>query len=69
MEHVLSTGIGVIACVGELLSERETGHTTEVVFRQTKGIAGTVWFSNCSYDHRGIYKINRDVQDRQGCTR
>lgn len=30
----------VIACVGELLEERETGKTEEVVFRQTKAIAG-----------------------------
>jgi triosephosphate isomerase len=36
----LSAGIGVIACVGELLSERENGTTSEVVYRQTKAIAG-----------------------------
>ncbi|CAB3990318.1 triosephosphate isomerase-like [Paramuricea clavata] len=40
--HALSAGIGVIACVGELLSERENGTTSEVVYRQTKAIAGNV---------------------------
>jgi triosephosphate isomerase len=38
----LSAGIGVIACVGELLSERENGTTSEVVYRQTKAIAGII---------------------------
>jgi triosephosphate isomerase len=38
----LAAGIGVIACVGELLSERENGTTSEVVYRQTKAIAGIV---------------------------
>lgn len=42
VQHALSAGIGVIACVGELLSEREAGQTTEVVFRQTKAIADNV---------------------------
>ena len=40
--HALSAGIGVIACVGELLSERENGTTSEVVYRQTKAIAGII---------------------------
>ena len=30
----------MIACIGELLSEREAGKTTEVVSRQIKAIAG-----------------------------
>ena len=41
VQHALSAGIGVIACVGELLSERESGTTAEVVYRQTKAIAGS----------------------------
>ena len=35
----------MIACIGELLSEREAGKTTEVVSRQLKAIAGTVCHS------------------------
>lgn len=42
MAHALSEGLNVIACIGELLSEREAGRTTEVVSRQLKAIAGTV---------------------------
>ena len=33
----------MIACIGELLSEREAGKTTEVVSRQIKAIAGTYY--------------------------
>lgn len=38
--HALAEGVKVIACVGELLEERESGKTQEVVFKQTKCIAG-----------------------------
>ena len=34
----------MIACIGELLSEREAGKTTEVVSRQIKAIAGMYYF-------------------------
>lgn len=40
--HALAEGLKVIACVGELLEERESGKTQEVVFRQTKAIADKV---------------------------
>lgn len=40
--HALSAGLKVIACIGELLEERESGKTAEVVFRQTKAIADKV---------------------------
>jgi len=40
--HALAEGVKVIACVGELLEERESGKTQEVVFRQTKCIADKV---------------------------
>jgi triosephosphate isomerase len=33
-EHALGAGLGVIYCVGELESEREAGHTDEVLRRQ-----------------------------------
>ena len=36
----MSEKLGVIACIGELLSEREAGKTTEVVSRQIKAISG-----------------------------
>jgi membrane-associated HD superfamily phosphohydrolase len=38
----LSTGLSVIACVGEHLNEREANQTTEVVFRQLKAITDNV---------------------------
>lgn len=38
--HALSEGLGVIACIGEKLDEREAGITEKVVFEQTKAIAG-----------------------------
>lgn len=40
--HALSSGLKVIACIGELLEERESGKTTEVVNRQTKAIANKI---------------------------
>nr|CAG4641138.1 EOG090X0BSC [Eulimnadia texana] len=36
--HALSEGLGVIACIGEKLEERESGKTEEVVFQQLKAI-------------------------------
>lgn len=40
MAHALAEGLGVIACIGEKLDEREAGITEKVVFEQTKAIAG-----------------------------
>eukprot|EP01137_Pigoraptor_chileana_P019428 Opistho-2@80459 len=40
--RVLAAGLKVIACVGELLAERESGRTNEIVFAQLKGIAEKV---------------------------
>lgn len=42
MAHALAEGLGVIACIGEKLDEREAGITEKVVFEQTKVIAG-IW--------------------------
>lgn len=39
VSYAMSSGLKVIACIGELLSEREAGKTEEVVFRQLKAIA------------------------------
>lgn len=38
--HCLENDLGVIACIGEKLEEREAGTTDDVVFEQTKVIAG-----------------------------
>jgi len=38
----LEVGLKVIACIGEQLSEREEGKTTEVVFAQLRAIANNV---------------------------
>lgn len=43
--HALENGLGVIACIGEKLDEREAGITEKVVFAQTKFIAGIFRFS------------------------
>lgn len=62
--HALAEGLGVIACIGEKLDEREAGITEKVVFEQTKAIAGKrkkkllVWvflavFQLCSSQHGG----------------
>eukprot|EP00475_Leptophrys_vorax_P021613 TRINITY_DN2935_c0_g2_i1.p1 TRINITY_DN2935_c0_g2~~TRINITY_DN2935_c0_g2_i1.p1 ORF type:complete len:189 (-),score=18.60 TRINITY_DN2935_c0_g2_i1:229-750(-) len=40
--YALAQGLGVIACVGELLEERESGHTFDVVFAQLKATADHV---------------------------
>ncbi|XP_016086081.1 triosephosphate isomerase B [Sinocyclocheilus grahami] len=40
--HALENGLGVIACFGEKLDEREAGITEKVVFAQTKFIADNV---------------------------
>lgn len=42
VQHALASGMNVIACIGELLEEREAGKTEEVVYRQTKAIAAKV---------------------------
>jgi len=40
--YALECGLGVIACIGEKLEEREAGKTEEVVFKQMAAIAGKV---------------------------
>ncbi|KAH6780117.1 triosephosphate isomerase [Perilla frutescens var. hirtella] len=40
--YALSQGVGVIACIGELLEEREAGKTSDVCFRQLKAYADAV---------------------------
>lgn len=40
--HALSENVGVIACIGEKLDQREAGITEKVVFEQTKFIADNV---------------------------
>uniref|UniRef100_A0A803LGJ7 Triosephosphate isomerase n=1 Tax=Chenopodium quinoa TaxID=63459 RepID=A0A803LGJ7_CHEQI len=38
--YALSQGVGVIACIGELLEEREAGKTFDVCYQQMKAFAG-----------------------------
>ena len=38
--YALSQGLKVIACIGELLQQREAGKTFEVCFQQMKAFAG-----------------------------
>ncbi|KAG5547778.1 hypothetical protein RHGRI_013461 [Rhododendron griersonianum] len=40
--YALSQGLGVIACIGELLKEREEGKTNDVCFRHMKAFADAV---------------------------
>ncbi|MED6216292.1 hypothetical protein PIB30_006232 [Stylosanthes scabra] len=40
--YALSEGLGVIACIGELLEEREAGKTFDVCFQQLKAFADAV---------------------------
>ncbi|XP_040217102.1 triosephosphate isomerase isoform X2 [Rana temporaria] len=42
VQHALSEGVGVIACIGEKLDQREAGITEKVVAEQTKFIADNV---------------------------
>ncbi|OIV92170.1 hypothetical protein TanjilG_30811 [Lupinus angustifolius] len=40
--YALSEGLGVIACIGELLEDREAGKTFDVIFEQLKAYADVV---------------------------
>ncbi|KAG9147468.1 hypothetical protein Leryth_007269 [Lithospermum erythrorhizon] len=40
--YALSQGLGVMACIGELLEEREAGNTFDVCFQQLKAYADAV---------------------------
>jgi triosephosphate isomerase len=42
--YALSQNVKVIACIGELLEEREAGKTFDVCFRQMKAFAGETFF-------------------------
>lgn len=42
VKFALASGLGVIACIGEKLNEREEGRTEEVVFNQMKFISQNV---------------------------
>ncbi|XP_059205703.1 triosephosphate isomerase A [Centropristis striata] len=42
VSHALESDLGVIACIGETLEEREAGTTEEVVFAQTQVISENV---------------------------
>ncbi|XP_022090364.1 triosephosphate isomerase-like [Acanthaster planci] len=42
VQHALSKGLKVIACIGETLDQRQKGQTQDVVYHQTKAIADNV---------------------------
>ncbi|KAH7957181.1 hypothetical protein HPB52_015897 [Rhipicephalus sanguineus] len=42
IKHALESGLGVIACIGELLEDREANRTEDVLFRQMKYVASNV---------------------------
>ena len=46
MGHALAEGMCVVACIGEQLSDRESGNTNQVLFEQIKAIAGKYIFIN-----------------------
>lgn len=49
--HALENHLGVIACIGETLEEREAGTTEEVVYTQTQFIAGKKATTFVSFYH------------------
>ncbi|WMV13215.1 hypothetical protein MTR67_006600 [Solanum verrucosum] len=53
--YALSQGVGVIACIGELLQEREAGKTFDVCFQQLKAFAGRQNVENLSSQLVGYY--------------
>nr|AAP06170.1 hypothetical protein [Schistosoma japonicum] len=42
VQHALAEGLSVVACIGETLSERESGKTEEVCVRQLNAIANKI---------------------------
>lgn len=56
--YALNQGLGVIACIGELLEEREAGKTFDVCFKQLKAYAGLIHFQNFSVNSRRINRRN-----------
>jgi len=47
--YALSQNVKLIACIGELLEEREAGKTFDVCFKQMKAFAGEVSSSKKSF--------------------
>ncbi|GFZ00597.1 triosephosphate isomerase [Actinidia rufa] len=69
--YALSEGLGVIACIGELLKEREEGKTFEVCFKQMKAFADAVpsW-DNVVVAYEPVWAIGTGakVRSRLGCS-
>lgn len=66
--HALENGLGVIACIGEKLDEREGGITEKVVFAQTKVIAGERHLAHPPHTLRGglysVYRLRHPLRGR-----
>ena len=60
VKHALDSGLKVIACIGELLSERDAGKTNEVCFEQMEAIASKLiyYFVN---KFANVYTTNSSV--------
>lgn len=50
----MSEGLGVIACIGELLEEREAGKTFDVCFQQLKAYAGKLLAHSLFHFHENL---------------
>lgn len=48
--YALSQNLKVIACIGELLEEREAGKTFDVCFEQMKAFAGCFFYLVMNFD-------------------
>nr|AAX30351.1 SJCHGC03057 protein [Schistosoma japonicum] len=53
VQHALAEGLSVVACIGETLSERESGKTEEVCVRQLNAIASKFCFELDLYEITG----------------
>lgn len=54
----MSEGLGVIACIGELLEEREAGKTFDVCFQQLKAYAGKFLAHSSFHFHDDLIVTN-----------
>ncbi|KAI7729841.1 hypothetical protein M8C21_019830 [Ambrosia artemisiifolia] len=55
--YALGQDLGVIACIGELLEEREAGKTFDVCFKQLKAYAGMLSWDNIVIAYEPVWAI------------
>lgn len=62
VKHALAEGVAVIACIGEVLAERQSGKTEEVVFRQIQAIKNVVTdWTNVVVAYEPVWAIGTGV--------